>query len=164
MPAKSLTIFLLWGYRCDVVAAVTYISVLRRLGLRVQIVTSAIHCLEGDYGVRIQPDLLLDEALLQAKRAICVILPFDGPSLRRLSAEETFKRFLSTAYMGGALIVTQEETASVLVSLLEPSQLDADSQSASQNQKIITYLAGDDLKKISNQLALQLLARVAKQQ
>ena len=126
-----------------------------------QVVGSAVHGLEGVYGVTIQPDLLLNDALPQAKRALCVILPFDEATLRRFADDDRFRKFFQTARTSGASFVTQDEAEPLLRSLLTSAQT-ASSQTASSKEEIITYTVGDELVAIVNQLAFQLLAKVTK--
>ncbi len=158
MPVKQSTTFVFWGYRCDEVAAVTYSSGLRRLGLRVQIVGIAVHGLEGVYGVTLQPDLLLNDALAQAKKAICVILPCDDAALRRFLSDDRLQGFLQTAWNNGARFVTQDETEELLQSLLSGGE------ESGATKEIIPYSVGDELVASVNHLAIQLLAKVTKRQ
>lgn len=158
MPVKQSTTFVFWGYRCDEVAAVTYSSGLRRLGLRVQVVGIAVHGLEGVYGVTLQPDLLLNDALRQAKKAICVILPCDDAALRRFLSDDRLQSFLQTAWSNGAQFVTQDETEEFLQSLLPVVE------GSGTTKEIMTYSVGDELVTSVNHLALQLLAKVSKRQ
>lgn len=156
MPVKQSTTFVFWGYRCDEVAAVTYVSGLRRLGLRVQLVGIAVHGLEGVYGVTLQPDLLLNDALLQVKKAICIVLPCDDAALRRFLSDGRLPGFFQTAWLRGARFVTQDETEELLQSLLPVVE------EAGVAREIITYSVGDDLVAAVNHLAIQLLAKVTR--
>ena len=158
MPVKQSTTFVFWGYRCDEVATITYVSGLRRHGLRVQVVGIAVQSLEGAYGVTIQPDIMLNDALSQARKAICVILPFDDAALRRFACDDRLHGFFQIAWKGGAWFVTQDETEELLRSLL-PNNSRANSE-----RDIITYSAGDEMVEVVNHLAIQLLAKITQKQ
>jgi len=157
MPVKQSTIFVFWGYRCDEVAAVTFITGLRRLGLRVQMAGISAQYLEGAYGVKIQPDVMLKDALAQARRALCVILPFDDAALRRFADEDRLQNFLRIAWKSGAWFVTQDETEELLKSMLS-----TDTQ-MNWNDRFITYATSDELISSVNHLALQLISMVNKE-
>lgn len=158
MPVKLSTIFVLWGYRCDEVAAVIFVTGLRRLGLRVQMAGITAQYLEGAYGVKIQPDVMLKDALSQARRALCVILPFDDAALRRFADEDRLRSFLQIAWKNGAWFVTQDETEELLKSMVSTTP------QANWNDRFITYATSDELIASVNHLALQLLSMVNKEQ
>ena len=84
MIASQRCCFVLWGEQCDEAAAALFVTNLRAAGLRVWVVGISGKRLIGAHGLGLLTDLALDQALVLAAAAICLILPCGGERLERL--------------------------------------------------------------------------------
>lgn len=89
---------LLWGTYCDELVAAILVSTLRAAGLCVCLVGVSGRQITGRYGLRLQPDLTLAEALSLVQQASCLVIPCDHRLFARLindpRVDELVKRAL----------------------------------------------------------------------
>lgn len=87
MPRIQPTVLVLWGERCDELVACTFVTVLRRAGLRVKLVGVSGRRNRGAYGLALTPDLPLHEALPLASHVAAVVIPCAGTRIKELLAD-----------------------------------------------------------------------------
>lgn len=99
--AKSGVIFVLWGERCEETLAVAWVSRLRAEGKRVYLVAVSGRRNRGRYGVALETDIGLDEAVGMAARASLVILPCAIDALNSFRRDPRFDELLVLAGQTG---------------------------------------------------------------
>ncbi|MGB0388450.1 MAG: DJ-1/PfpI family protein [Ardenticatenaceae bacterium] len=72
-PSKY--IFVLWGYQFEPLPATIFVSELRKLGLRVKIVSPSVQKMTGNYGFALYHDMTLSKALEMTDKVSGVIVP-----------------------------------------------------------------------------------------
>lgn len=81
----STSILVLWCQRCDEIAAVTFVSLLRQAGKRVKLVGLEGRNCVGRSGIALKADLLLDEVVRQPEQPSALIVPFEMTILQRFA-------------------------------------------------------------------------------
>lgn len=114
MPRIQPTVFVLWGDRCDELVACTFVTVLRRAGLRVKLVGVSGRRNKGASGLTLTPDLSLREALPLASHAAAVVIPCNGETLRRMVADIQVVTLLENAGSGQGRLVVQADSLAAL--------------------------------------------------
>lgn len=97
--------FVLWGESFREIPATIFVSELRRAGIRVKVVGLNAQRTTGQYGLKLTPDITLDQALQLAKRAICVIIPSDLEQLQQFDYDPRITELLHQAQMNDARII-----------------------------------------------------------
>lgn len=97
--------FVLWGEGCDESLAVAWVSRLRAEGRRVYLVGISGRRMRGEYGIRLEVDIRLDEALALAEQADLVIVPCKGSAVQSFHRDPRFHEFLGLAAESGAQVV-----------------------------------------------------------
>ena len=108
MSKAERIVFILWGHHCHEAAATIFVTALREAGLRVKVVGLSGQRIAGVYGLALTPDIMLDQALRLAQRAICVVSPCDAASLRRFGNDPRLGDFLQQAHANHAQFVMGE--------------------------------------------------------
>ena len=104
-------VFVLWGERFDEPIATHCITRLRQAGLTVKVVGLRGHSSIGTNGVALVPELLLQDALLQASRAVCIIVPCTSPYIGHIDNDPRVRRLFAMAQTNNARFVTGLATA-----------------------------------------------------
>ncbi|RIK40287.1 MAG: hypothetical protein DCC55_15545 [Chloroflexi bacterium] len=148
MPRVQPTVFVLWGDRCDELAACTFVTVFRRAGLRVKLVGVSGRRNKGACGLTLTPDLPLHEAFPLASHATAVVIPCEKETLRRILQDTRLAHFLEAAGAGRSHIVVQAGAVEQL--------------SLALRQRCVTYLADDQLQGVAGELVLIFSTREAR--
>ncbi len=99
-------VFVLWGERFEKPIATLCIARLRKAGLTVKIVGLRSHSSIGTHGIALVPELPLQDALLQASRAACIIVPCTSPYVGHIDNDPRVRRLFAAAQANGARFVT----------------------------------------------------------
>lgn len=108
MPRKSRLdsyAFVLWGESFREIPATIFVGELRRAGIRVKVVGLNAQRTTGLYGLKLIPDISLDQALHLAERAICVIIPSDLEQLQQFDYDPRITDLLHRARINNARII-----------------------------------------------------------
>lgn len=98
------TVFVLWARGFDEAAAAIFVTELRTLGVRVQLVSLDRRRAAGLRGLVLEPDLTLEAALPLATEASAVVIPCAERAIRALLYDPRLTDFLDRAQEGGARI------------------------------------------------------------
>lgn len=97
------------------VAATTFITTLRGVGLHVKVVGITARCVRGYHGLLIHPDLTLDQALSLAPKTWGIVIPVPHEALMPIQHEPRLGRLFQQAGQSNALFVSQASTIEQLV-------------------------------------------------
>ncbi len=92
----------LWGEQCDEAVATLFVTQLRAAGLRVWLVGMGGKQGAGLYGLRLVPDLTLEEALPLTPQVQAVIVPCSSEQWLRFLNDPRLLRFLQSALVNRA--------------------------------------------------------------
>jgi hypothetical protein len=101
----------LWGERCDELVACTFVTVLRRAGVRVKLVGVTGRRNRGAHGLTLIPDLSLREALPLASHVAAVVIPCAGAQIKSLLDELSMNTFLERMSDYRALLIVNMDLA-----------------------------------------------------
>ncbi|HRJ44110.1 MAG: hypothetical protein KJZ86_05375 [Caldilineaceae bacterium] len=101
--------FVLWGEGCDESLAVAWVSRLRAEGRRVYLVGVSGRRVRGQYGIGLEVDIRLDEALALVEQAELVIVPCKESAVLSFHRDPRFHEFLERAAESGAQVVVCPE-------------------------------------------------------
>ena len=113
MNPKTI-VLVLWGEGCDETLAVGWVSRLRAEGTRVYLVGVSGRRLRGRYGVGLQMDVGLEEAIALVPRASQVMLPCTGEWLAGLRRDPRFEAILRQAQAAGAVLVAPADAVAIV--------------------------------------------------
>ncbi|MBV7326852.1 hypothetical protein KFU94_01045 [Chloroflexi bacterium TSY] len=102
-PRTYPYIFVLWGDKFEEAPAALFTIKLREAGLRVSVVGLGGRCAEGIHGLTLYSDLTLDQALLRANKATCIIIPCR--SIHRLGNAPRIRDLIYQAHRSNAKFV-----------------------------------------------------------
>lgn len=105
MSKNSGYIFVLWGDKFEEVTATIFVTELRKAGFLVKVVGLNPPQIRGAYGLALIPDLMLDEALVLAARANCVVIPGTVRDINRFKNDPRLREFLHRAHANKARLV-----------------------------------------------------------
>lgn len=88
--------YVLWGDGFDEVLAVTFVTALRKAGLRVKLVGLRLQPMTGAYGVTLLPEIALDEALTDREHLSGLVVPCDEGGWQRLQQEPRLYQLLTS--------------------------------------------------------------------
>jgi putative intracellular protease/amidase len=118
MLRRQPSVFLLWGQHCDELSACTFVTVLRRAGVRVKVVGLSGRRIRGLYGLSIVPDITLHEALPQAAQGQAVIIPCAAADLLRFDRDPRLMAWLREVRTHAAsLLLASPLDAALLITL-----------------------------------------------
>ncbi|MBI1878120.1 MAG: DJ-1/PfpI family protein [Chloroflexi bacterium] len=106
MLKSKAYVFVLWSDGFDEMVATAFVTELRDAGLRVKVVGLTPRQISGARGLALIPDLTLDQALLLASQAICVIIPIAPGRSKRLDHDPRLSQFFEQASSNQALFIT----------------------------------------------------------
>jgi len=75
VPRPDTYVVVLWGDKCDEVAATIFVSELRQVGLRVKVVGLTRQQTSGACGLALVPDLTLEQVMPLVPQIICLVIP-----------------------------------------------------------------------------------------
>ncbi len=115
MAINQRCALVLWGAACDEAVAAIFVTGLRSAGLRVWVVGVSGRRVAGAHGLRIQPDLLPQQALALVKQVGCVVIPCAELLLARFQDDPSVDALLrSTAEAQAQFVVPATCTQPVL--------------------------------------------------
>jgi putative intracellular protease/amidase len=141
MPKADEYIFVLWGSGFDEATATIFVTELRRAGLRVKVVGLTRRRSGGAYGLVLEPDLTLEQALPLAASATCLVIPYSSSGNQRLANDPRLSEFFDQAQANQARFVIGPMDEADL-SLL-PADID----------KVVVDLDGEDLIRVARGIA-----------
>lgn len=98
-------IFVLWGDKFDEVAAVIFVTELRKAGFLVRLVGLTPPQIKGRHGLGLVPDLMLEQALPKAAQAICVIIPCPAYQVKHFKNDPRVSELFDQAHSNKAQFV-----------------------------------------------------------
>jgi len=111
MALIEYCVLVLWGAQCDEAAAAIFVTSLRAAGLRVWLVGVSGGRTAGGHGLRLQPDLMPQQALSLASHTSCVVIPCTDPLLARFINDPTVAALLTHTQRVGARFVVSPALA-----------------------------------------------------
>lgn len=105
MASNERCALVLWGAACDEAVAAIFVTGLRAAGLRVWVVGVSGRRIAGSHGLRIQPDLLPQQALALTRPVVCVVIPCSELLLVRFQNDPSVDALLCRAAAGQAQFV-----------------------------------------------------------
>jgi putative intracellular protease/amidase len=117
MSKRDGLVLVLWAPRFDELAATVFVTTLRGSGLRVQLVSLSRQLAGGSHGLGLVPDLTLEEALVQADDATCIVLPCGPGDVRRIARDPRVRELLWSACTHNAQVVVRGDLDAVLFDL-----------------------------------------------
>jgi putative intracellular protease/amidase len=105
MSKKQKQVLVLWGDKFEEATAALFVSELRKVGLRVKVVGLTPPKIRGAYGLALEPDLTLDQALPLATKTTCLVIPHSLPGLKRLKNDPRLEQFFDQALQKRAKII-----------------------------------------------------------
>ncbi|MFZ4656082.1 MAG: hypothetical protein ACOYNY_03675 [Caldilineaceae bacterium] len=105
MASNERCALVLWGAACDEAVAAIFVTRLRAAGLRVWVVGISGRRIAGSHGLRIQPDLLPQQALALTRQVGCVVFPCPESLLARFQNDPTVDVLLRSVAAGQAQFV-----------------------------------------------------------
>ncbi len=107
----------LWGASFEETVAVIFIAALRQAGLSVQLIGLIGPQAAGTYGLALYPDMSLSDALPLASQTICILIPCDPTTARRIENDPRVCTFFEEAAMNNALFIVSDGAVITLTSL-----------------------------------------------
>jgi hypothetical protein len=144
-------IFVLWSDGFDEMAATAFITALREAGLLVKVVGLTSKKIAGARGLALLPDLTLDQALVLAAQAICIIIPATTSWSKRLNNDPRLRQFFEQANSNQAEFITGRWPKT------KPAGPEL---AASVEEKVIIYPETEDIVKFAREIAGQLSKKV----
>lgn len=144
-------VFVLWGQGFEEMPATFFITRLREAGLEVKVVGVSGRYGRGRHGLTLMSDCTVDQALRSVSGAGCVIIPCDGPGIRRMENDPRVSELLAGAKANDALFVigaSAVDDHSPFQSVFPASRL-ADA-ALFTDVLLFTYASLDDLPTITN--------------
>ncbi len=146
-------VFILWSDGFDETVATVFVTELREAGLLVKVVGLTLRPTSGARGLALIPDLTLDQALLLAPQATCIIIPTaTGRRSKRLNNDPRLRQFFEQASSNQAKFITGRwyETEPAGLELL-----------ALVEGKVMIYPETEDIVKFAREIAEQLSRKVS---
>lgn len=97
--------FVLWGEAFREIPATIFVGELRRAGVRVKVVGLNAQRTTGLYGLKLIPDISLDQALHLVEQANCIIIPSDLGQLQQFDYDPRITELLHRARINNARII-----------------------------------------------------------
>jgi hypothetical protein len=144
MPKNHHYVFVLWADEFEEHAATTFITELREAGLRVKMVGLTPQPIRGAHGVVLAPDLTLDQALSLAAKAICLVMPYASPGIKRLKNDPRLVELFRQARVNQAWFVLGQ---------LPETDIAASGLLPRSSEQIMIYPDSEDLVTFARELA-----------
>lgn len=144
-------IFVLWSDGFDEMVATAFITQLREAGLLVKVVGLSLKQIAGAHGLALIPDLTLDQALLLATQATCVIIPTARARSKRLNNDPRLRQFFEQASSNQAEFITGRWPKTRPAGLELPPSVEG---------KVIVYPETEDIVRFACKIAAQLSRKV----
>lgn len=116
--AKRDIIFVLWGECCDEAVAVAWVSRLRAEERRVYLVSVSGRRNRGSFGITIQPDIGLDEALGLAAQTDLLVIPCSLDTLHSFRRDPRLDDLLLLAGQNGTRFLVHPSAQETVAGLL----------------------------------------------
>ena len=101
-------VFVLWGKGFYEASATIFVTELRRAGLRVKVVGLTQRRTSGAFGLALVPDVTLDQILLAASHAICLVIPYTSSGNNKLRSDPRLSQlFEQVSANNGKFIIGQ---------------------------------------------------------
>lgn len=140
------TVLVLCCFRCDEIAVVTFVSLLRQAGVRVKLVgLDGLACV-GRSGIIVKSDRILDGAIQANERIAAIILPVELQLFQRFANDGRLIDLWQKANF--PLTFAPERTLDLLLALLSTAP-------ESSTPPSFSYGLQDDLTEVVAQLAEQ---------
>jgi len=117
-------VLVLWADDCDEMAALSFVTILRRQGVRVKLVGAIAGRAAGASGVALLPDITLGQAIPLADQTSAVIVPGGIGTLHRLDNDPRVRDLLRQAAAHRALLISSPEAGPALTTLLAGAHSD----------------------------------------
>jgi hypothetical protein len=137
-------VFILWGDKFEEAEAATFATEFRRAGLCVKLIGLTGQRSSGVHGLILYSDMTLGEALPLARQAICVVIPCNAATIKRMENDPRVAAFIKQASAKHARFVMKQLTA-VEKSLMGESVIPID--------QIAMYTESEDLKRFAHDVA-----------
>ena len=151
------TALVFWSDYCDEMAATTFVTALRKQGVRVKLVGVAMGWAAGSSGIALLPDITLEQAIPLADQASAVIVPGGISAVRKLDNDPRLRQLLNRAYAQQALFISSADAVSELATLLAGEH---------PNPLVVSYPDGWEMIEFARQVGEKLVrpaARVTRQ-
>lgn len=150
MLKSKAYVFVLWSESFDEVAAAAFVTELREAGLLVKVVgLTPRQKISGAHGLALVPDLTLDQALLMASQAVCVIIPVAPGRSKRLDHDPRLNQFFEQASSNQAQFIISRWHSTELAGLELP---------AAAGEAVMIYPDSETIVKFARKIG-ELLAR-----
>ncbi len=150
---SNRTALVFWSDYCDEMAATTFVTVLRKQGVRVKIVGAALGRVVGSNGIALLPDITLEQAIPLADQASAVIVPGGISAVRKLDNDPRVRKLMNRAYAQHALFISSADAVSELATLLAGEH---------PNPLVVSYPDGWEMIEYAHQLGERLVLRSAR--
>lgn len=97
--------FVLWSEQFEELPATTFVIQLRKVGLRVKLVSLDRRRITGTNGLALLPDFTLEEILPLARKAIAIIIPCGSFGVKQLDNDPRLSDFFQQAHESGAQFI-----------------------------------------------------------
>jgi putative intracellular protease/amidase len=101
-------VFILWGDKFEEAEAAIFATELRRTGLCVKLIGLAGQRSTGMHGLVLLSDMTLGEALPLAHKAICVVIPCNAATAKRIENDPRILDFFQQAKRNGAQFIMKQ--------------------------------------------------------
>jgi hypothetical protein len=101
-------VFILWGDKFEEAEAAIFATELRRTGLHVKLIGLAGQRSTGVHGLVLLSDMTLGEALPLAHKAICVVIPCNTATAKRIENDPRILDFFQQANLNGAQFIMKQ--------------------------------------------------------
>ncbi len=116
-PLASDVVLVLWGRGCDEVVATYAVTAFRQQGVNVSLVGISGRQNSGAYGLTLQPDLFLGDALPLADQGAFVVLPCATNTLIGLDTDPRLRELIQRAVANDAHFLVCETGIAELLEL-----------------------------------------------
>jgi len=141
-------VFILWGDKFEEAEAAIFATELRRTGLCVKLIGLAGQRSTGVHGLVLLSDMTLGEALPLAHKAICVVIPCNAATAKRIENDPRILDFFQQANLNGAQFIMKQVDA-----IAEPFA----AKLLIPTDSIMTYAEDDELTGFARHIAGVLL-------
>jgi hypothetical protein len=145
-------IFVLWSDGFDEMVATAFVTELREAGLLVKVVGLTLRQISGAHGLALMPDLTLDQALLLASQATCVIIPSAIGRRKQLNNDPRLRQFFEQARANQAQFITGRWYKSRPAGLELPTPVE---------ESVMNYPETEDIVKFAREWAKLLSEKAA---
>jgi putative intracellular protease/amidase len=147
---NNRTALVFWIDYCDEIAATTFVTALRRQGVRVKLVGADMGRVVGSNGIALLPDITLEQAIPLADQASAVIVPGGISAVHKLDNDPRVRKLLNRAYAQQALFISSADAVAELATLLAGE---------CPNPRVVSYPDGWEVIEFARQLGERLVSK-----